>query len=594
MYLHLASPRTHEITCPWAHQHAEGEGQGATFTEPDDTHPLGTFKCAGTHQSKVRARSLVDWLEVPIELARGKDIIRLHSGEMNRIAAGAEQVLVKMGGYYQAGSTIVRLKRDVDTGDIGTEPVNEAALAKALSAGADWMKWDGRQKKAVRSDPPLRHVSMLFKAQQFEHLPLLKGIARQPYLTDSGELVVAPGYNPATRMFGGFDPAKFHLPEPTEAAARESLDALDALLDEFHFRAPADRSAALAAMLTAAVRSYLPVAPAFSISASSPGSGKSYLASLITPFAGPGAPMNVSYPVKAEEASKVVLSVLMQSPAVVLFDDMQTNWIPHGVINRMLTSGTISERVLGVSKTATVTTSTLVLGTGNNVEPDRDMRRRVITIYLSPMSATPATLSYNGRPVDAVRSDRGRYVGHALTVVRAWIAAGRPNAEVPDIASFEAWSDLCRQPLLWLGRPDSATSLIEQVKADPALEELGALMMAWHMEFGLTSAMLRTVIARATDDRDGDLWQAMVDLPFVEKDRVNPTAFGKYLKRHANRVVGPLRLVQVPNSERNAWAVVPVPVEPSGYTPPPKRSAEVRYPPARRAPPVQDASKEVF
>ena len=30
-----------------------------------------------------------------------------------------------------------------------------------------------------------------------------------------------------------------------------------------------------------------------------------------------------------------------------------------------------------------------------------------------------------------------------------------------------AWSDYCRYPLMWLGHPDPATALLEQVRHDP-------------------------------------------------------------------------------------------------------------------------------
>ena len=77
--------------------------------------------------------------------------------------------------------------------------------------------------------------------------------------------------------------------------------------------------------------------------------------------------------------------------------------IPHGTINRMLMAGHITDRILGVSKTATVNTRTLFLGSGNNVGPIRDLLRRVLTIHIDPRCATPATFSYKGFPVDKVR-----------------------------------------------------------------------------------------------------------------------------------------------------------------------------------------------
>src|SRR5262249_56391498 len=99
--------------------------------------------------------------------------------------------------------------------------------------------------------------------------------------------------------------------------------------------------------------------------------------------------------------------VVVASPAWVEFDDMDTDWIPHGTIKRMLTAEAITDRILGVSKTATVSTRTLFLGSGNNVGPIRDLLQRVLTIHLDPRCATPATMTYKGSPVDKVRQCRG-------------------------------------------------------------------------------------------------------------------------------------------------------------------------------------------
>ena len=48
----------------------------------------------------------------------------------------------------------------------------------------------------------------------------------------------------------------------------------------------------------------------------------------------------------------MILTSLSTSPAVIEFYDMDTNWIPHATIKRMLTDGHITDRILGVSEKA--------------------------------------------------------------------------------------------------------------------------------------------------------------------------------------------------------------------------------------------------
>lgn len=80
-----------------------------------------------------------------------------------------------------------------------------------------------------------------------------------------------------------------------------------------------------------------------------------------------------SYPTTSEEAIKVLFSLLLTSPAVIEFDDMNADWIPDGSIKRALTAESVAEQILGVSKTATVSTRTLFLGSGSNVGPVRNL-----------------------------------------------------------------------------------------------------------------------------------------------------------------------------------------------------------------------------
>ena len=60
-------------------------------------------------------------------------------------------------------------------------------------------------------------------------------------LADGG-VVRTAGYDPVAQTFGAFDPDAFPLPEPTEAAAREALAALKALVAEFHLHTDHDRT----------------------------------------------------------------------------------------------------------------------------------------------------------------------------------------------------------------------------------------------------------------------------------------------------------------------------------------------------------------
>jgi len=222
----------------------------------------------------------------------------------------------------------------------------------------------------------------------------------------------------------------------------------------------------------------------------------------------------------------------------------------------MLTAEQITDRILGVSKTATVSTRTLFLGSGNNVGPVRDLLRRVLTIHIDPRCATPATMTYKNYPVDKVRKQRGLYVAAVLTIILAWRKAGSPRANVESIVTFGgAWSDYCRHPLMWLGQPDPATALLEQVKHDPDGDALAGLMAEWRTAFGSTPATVRKAVERAELGHT-DLLDAMREFPVEEKGSINRSKLGWLLKKNANRIVGGFVFQQATADGRVAWRVV--------------------------------------
>jgi hypothetical protein len=275
----------------------------------------------------------------------------------------------------------------------------------------------------------------------------------------------------------------------------------------------------------------------------------------------------VSYPTTSEEATKVILSLLLTSPACIEFDDMDSDWIPHGIIKRMLTAEAITDRILGVSKTATVSTRSLLLGSGNNVGPIRDLLRRVLTIHLDPRCPTPATMTYKGAPVEKVRQNRGAYVAAVLTIIQAFRRAGSPRAQADSIATYNGpWSDHCRFPLMWLGYPDPGTALLEQVRHDPDADALGALMQEWHDVFGETPTTVRKAVETA--QTCSNLLDAIRELPVVERGEINPSKLGWFLKKNADRIVGEFMFQRAEADGRTAWRVLAVESPPLKPLPP--------------------------
>ena len=335
------------------------------------------------------------------------------------------------------------------------------------------------------------------------------------------------------------------------------MELLQNLLIEFRFANESDKAAALAAILTAAIRPSLSHAPMFHVRAHAVGSGKSYLCELITAFASSQRGTPTTLPTDDEECRKLLLAELLRSPPVIEFDNLTEDIKAYKSLCTVLTSEFFSSRILGVSKTTTVNTRTVFLSSGNNVGPIQDMARRCITINLNPEVEIPAGRTFS-RPnlINDVLQKREFYVKAALIIIRAWITAGSPKTDCKPLASYGGWSDLCRQPLLWLGCKDPTESIFASLSEDPDREMLERLLNAWWSRFGNSPKMIRDIIQvaghRTSQD---DLYDILEDIA-EERGEINRRKLGKWIKRNSGRIVNNLRFVRCSgNSSAVRWQV---------------------------------------
>ncbi|MEN6543676.1 hypothetical protein [Parvibaculum sp.] len=496
----------------------------------------------------------------PDDEKSGKPTIHVTPGKIHDAVRDAEIALARSGKYFQRGGRIVQVTLDPHTNDARAYPVGQSALIHGLSAAADWTKYSETTLQRKKIDPPQKCAAILHDLSTYEHLPVLKGIARQPYLRPDGTLMMQAGYDPTTMMYGAFDASEFTIPEvPTRKDAEAALAELESLLSEFQFAARYDLTATLTAILTAAIRPSLSLAPMVHVRAHAPGSGKSCLCELTSAFATSRRNSPTTFPSDDDECRKLLLAEYMGSPAVIEFDNLTTDILPHNSLCAALTSEFISGRILGSLKTVSVNTRTMLLSSGNNVGPIQDMARRCVTITLDPACEAPAMRSFK-RPdlVQYVLRKRGHFVSLAFTIILAWIRAGRPMSAQRPLAGFSEWSDLCRQPIAWLTGEDPASSIFEGLNQDPDRELLDRLLTSWHEEFGSRPARVREAVAaaQAYGDTNVELREVIHEIA-GERAEINRKKFGWWLRKHVGRLVNGRKFVRAQHGgSAEAWAVV--------------------------------------
>ena len=534
-----------EITCPWVKEHTDATDSGTAYWEPDAMHPAGGFRCLHGHCADRNVADLLKFLDLSEDDACMKPRIRVLPGEVSRIAVAAEGVLAATGHFFRQGGRIVRIVKSPDGTRI-EEPTAQA-LMFSLDAAARWQRYDGRSKKEVVCDPPEKHMKVILDRGEHEALPELLAVARQPAIGPGGRIFKTPGYWPEAKLYGDFRAEDYaSIPESLgKADAEAALRSLSELLSEFEFEAPCDRTAALSAILTAAVRGTLPLAPMFHVTAHLPASGKSYLTSLVSVFATPGDVASSCFPKDDEECRKFLLAQLLSAPPVIVFDNLTRDIVPFKSLCTAITEPILNGRVLRATKTVNVSTRTLLLSSGNNAGPVEDMARRVVTVRLAPKTDRPGERVFRRpRLLDRVRRERALHVGAALTVIAAWLQAGSPKSPCRTLGSFLEWSDLCRQPLLWLGEQDPASRLFEVQEENSESELTAAVFHELGVLFHSAPFAVRDIAWRGDDPKDR-LFDALAAHGLVSPaGLLDRRSTGWWLKRKVGWVAGGMKLAR--------------------------------------------------
>ena len=152
----------------------------------------------------------------------------------------------------------------------------------------------------------------------------------------------------------------------------------------------------------------------------------------------------------------------------------------------------------------------------------------------------------------------------ALTILRAYIVAGRPAQKIKPFGRFEEWSDLIRSALVWLDCADPCLSRESLVLEDPVRAALAQVLTAWRSAIGLAPVTAAEIIRQATDGTNyATADQAGSNLALKDaleaalfKGDLKPHPLGKWLGQHVDRVVDGLVLRRLGHTRKGAaWRV---------------------------------------
>lgn len=454
--------------------------------------------------------------------------------------------------FYTQGPAICKLARREDGASLVTF-AQPAELRPELLRHAHWLKRT-EQSGWVRTEPSSGFAGELMACIDKSAMPKIVAIAKQPFYREDFSLCRTQGYDAQTGIYGDFDPQLFSIPaSPTKDDATAAAVQLQGLFQESGLDSQYDVSAALSAVITAAIRPILPVAPFILLNAKSPGTGKKYANDMICQFAS----RNTSAPLVLKrdetEAGKEVLSHLMKGDQTLIYDEIEvpedgTFRLPKPLLT-VATDSAFGGRILGKLAWVVASTRTLVTLMGNGIRPTQDTIRRLIIINFADHDALDDVKVYSRNPLSEIKANREHYVGLALTIIQAWVTAGCPRSGVTDIPTYSVWCSFVREPMLWLGLPDPAHNTLLALKQDEHAIGLADLFSAWYDKHGdkpiSAGQLLRGVVCTVDGEDDHPLYAAISQLIPHKRDEDITQKIGYLLNRHGDVIRGGLALRKV-------------------------------------------------
>ncbi len=381
--------------------------------------------------------------------AAQRELPALDAGDRNlpNISAQAWAALVAANDpafLFRYGGLPVRLDPDLRGGKT-VIALTEHRLRHELARCGRWFN-ESKSGGLADAMPPVDVVRDMLAAAA-PPLPVLDAITVAPTFAPDGSLLVTEGYHPAGRAYYAPAPG-FAVPSvpghPTHqdiAHARTLL--CEDLLGDFPFVGRDELAHAVAVMVLPFARALIDgPTPLHLIEKPSPGTGATLLAdTLMYPAIG----RNLAALTEGrdeEEWRKRLTAVLRTSPAAVFIDNLKER-LDTAALAAILTTGEHEDRILGTSDAIRMPVRAVWLASGNNPTLSNEITRRTVRIRLDAHQERPWLRRGFRHPNlhEWVREERPRLCHAVLTLVRAWLAEGKPRlADAPLLGMYEDWS----------------------------------------------------------------------------------------------------------------------------------------------------------
>jgi hypothetical protein len=485
---------------------------------------------------------------MPPDVGTARPLIRLSGAEFSSITKQLEEVLSPH--VFTQGSHLTRTSEAHSDGAIQRNA--DAVMLIPATAGwtrirfgelCDFVKFNPKQQEWVPVAPSTDHIGAFLDRGSWTILRPLDAIARAPFLREDGSICDAPGYDPASRTL--YIPSIDFPPIPDDPSRDDALAALARLrepFNEFPWKEAASESAFVSHILAEAARLAMERCPMYFYDAPMAGTGKSTLQEMAARIVHGTEPAMRPWVADEDELRKSLYACLMAGDRSIWFDNVPDGIkVRSSVLEAFLTSAVWKDRKLGESVTNAIPNKTVLVASGNNMTPVSALARRSLVIRLDANTENLRDRVFKiANPRRYIMEHRAQLLIDALTIIKAYLPhnqAGMPVA----LPSFESWSRLVREPLIWLGMADPVITQLNET--DDETRNVGPIFEKLVANFGdrtFTAGDMARIVGGLSDEKN-ELNDALMQMGCQEPN--NPIKVGYWLRASKDKIGSGYKLV---------------------------------------------------
>ena len=374
-----------------------------------------------------------------------------------------------------------------------------------------YVTWEDQNGKVHECPKPVpAYIVRNVLAKPDKDLPPLRGVTRTPYFDRNGKLIETPGYCQETGIIFAPPLRRSRPAEVSDSPDRDEIEfALETLRDlfcGFPFVGAASWAYTLAALLVLFARDLIDgPTPLHLIEKPKGGTGASLLAQVIAYIAVGQFYSGLTLSHSDDEFSRKLVASLLGGPSIVTIDNVD-EYLRSASLSSIVTAGVYTDRLVRTSRETSVRPRCLWVITANNPSLSSDLERRTVRIRLDARVEQPELRQKfkHENLLAYVRKKRHMVIWACLTLIQAWVVAGRPKGS-PRLGMFGSYSETIGGILQVAGVEGFLSDVKLRHESDPVVLSRRAFTKAWFDTYGTSTVKARdlTQIARDTLDIDG-------------------------------------------------------------------------------------------